>query len=153
MNLKSCLYLCIFMDKFQNLVIINDFRMHYFLHNVCSSFAKRIRNCRSKTDIRDCQTILISVSFGRVHINKFASVTGNFSHFSNLFFRYKRMLYKVTLVKVANPFGISLICLFAFNGFNIFWVSKTNVQFSFKDVINWNLVFTCRFHTDIMTIM
>ena len=53
--------------------------------------------------------------------------------------------------KITNPFGIFLVCFFAFDSFDIFRMNKDNIHFGFslKDVEHRNPIFTGRFHADI----
>jgi len=60
---------------------------------------------------------------------------------------------QVKFVKVGNPFGIFFVRLLPLDGFDIFGVGKTDFHVVFEIIKNRNPVFSCGFHTNMITMI
>ena len=96
---------------------------------------------------------MITIPFRRTHADQFITITCDLTHLPNFFGRDKRKLDQIMFEEIADPFGIFLICLLAFDGFDILGMSEMDIGLIFKNVKDGDPVFTGRLHTDIRTVM
>ena len=67
--------------------------------------------------------------------------------------RDKRRFHDIKAEQVSDPFRITLVGLFAFDGFHILGVCKDDMHMRFKDIKNRNPVFPRGFHADIAAVL
>ena len=75
-------------------------------------------------EVEDSQTVLHPVFLAGSEVGKFPSVTHQIPKLADICWRDKATGNKIVLEDVCNPFGVSLVCFLAPNGFHIFGVSQ-----------------------------
>ena len=121
--------LTVFVDKFQKLFIRNEigiFRCQNSSSDFLCRFAIGIRKDRTDSQIRNSQTVLISIGFRGVHSDKLVVVSADFTQLTDWLKRNKRASDKVVLIEVTNLFGIFLVSLLTLDSLCVLGVSKTN---------------------------
>lgn len=111
---KLIFLLAVFVDKFQKLFIHNEIgiiRCQNSSSDFLCRFAIGIRKDRIDSQIRNSQTVLISIGFRGVHPNKLVIVSADFTQLTDWLRRNKRASDKVVLIEVTNPFGMFLVSL------------------------------------------
>lgn len=95
------------------------------------------------------------IAFTSSHTDVFKTITRKNPLFTNILRRDKRRLQKITFEKITNLFGVFLVSFLAFDGFDIFWMNKSNIHFNFslKDIKDGNSILASRLHTDIKTVI
>ena len=106
-----------------------------------------------KKSLYIASVLFAAVLFRRFHADKFETVAANFTACTKVFGRNKGASDQVEFVKVSNPFGILFISFLTFDGFDIFRMSKANINVVFKVIKNRNPILAGGFHADMITMI
>lgn len=95
------------------------------IHDACGRKFERVCQDTADPDTENGHAVLVTVFLCRAHIRKFEPVAGQFTQSPDVRGRDKRSLDNVEAEEVGNPFHITLVRLFAFDGFHILGVCET----------------------------
>ena len=121
--------------------------------NVGRSFTEDIGENAVELQIGNGQTILRTVLFACGIVCEFYVVAYKVTKLTDVGGRNKAAGNKVVLENVGNPLSILFVGFLAANRFDILGVCQNDFAVRFKDVVNWNLVLSRAFHTDITAVV
>lgn len=132
---------------------IFGFGVHDLLHHSGGGLAARVGKQGADTDVGNGHGVLIAAAFRRAHMDKLDPIAAQFAKFTDITGRYEGRNDQIMLEKIADPFGIFLVCLFAFDCLGIFRVGNTEIETRFEKVPDGDPIFACGLHRDIFTVI
>ena len=123
------------------------------VRNCSCGFTKHIGHDRIQSHIADCERILKAIFLTAFHGHQLIAVAGKLTQNADIQVWDEAAFHKANAKQIPDPFGILRIILVSLYSLYPFGIGNDNIDFIFQNIKDRNPVFSCGFHTDIMTII